>query len=302
MTNYNIHSRYYDLAAYKMYDLYASKVLRDRAKKPKNDYYGDLYSDLVAVTFLGKLNTPLLDLFPFLRIHLNSEDLSFDTFINEHINEYYGSTWKLISRYVKDYRIKHTSHPYYGRPSFRPLVKPFEEIEDITPQSVKHKYKWYKPYSYMTHHIDKLSFVEKVLKLELESIKTEAESSFRAHLGLKPKAPKWVSEQKLFDQVKLHYSNLLVVSQASPNWLDRQRFDIYLPELNAAIEYNGVQHYKAVGLFGGEAGLERTQFRDEQKRKKCKNNKCELLEVNENYSISDVFDWINELIENKNYR
>lgn len=301
MSDYNINSRYYDLAAYKMYNLYASKVIHERAKKPNDDYYGDLYSDLVAVTFLGKLNTPLLDLFPYLRIDLSSKDLSFDTFIDEHINEYYGSTWKLIARYIKDYRIKHTSHPYYGRPSFRPLVKPFEEIKEITPKSVKHKYKWYKPYGYMTHHMEKLAFVEKVLKLELESIKLEAENSFRAHLGLKPKAPKWVSEQKLFDQVKLNYSDLLVVSQASPDWLGAQRFDIYLPELNAAIEYNGVQHYEAVGLFGGEEGLKQTQFRDKQKRRKCRENNCELLEVNDNYSIDRVFKWINEVIENKNY-
>ncbi len=297
MTNYTIHSRYYELASYKMYDLYAAKVLRDRTKKPENLYYGDLYSDLVAVTLLGKLNISLLDLFPFLRIDLRSESLSFDSFIDEHISEYYGSTWNLIARYVKNYRIKHTSHPYYGRPSFRPLVKPFEEIEKITPQSVKHKYKWYKPYGYMTHHIDKLAFVEKVLKLELISIKSEAESSFRAHLGLKPKAPKWVSEQRLFDKIKLNYSKLLVVSQASPEWLGRQRFDIYIPDLNAAIEYNGVQHYKAVGLFGGEEGLKHTQYRDEEKRRKCKENKCNLFEVNENYSINNVFNWINELIE-----
>lgn len=296
MSEYSINSSFYELGAYKMYDLYAQKAIHERRNDPNNTYYGDLYSDLVAVTFLGKLNTPLLDLFPSLRIDLKSENLTFDTFINEHVNEYYGSSWKLIDRYIKDYKIKHTSHPYFGRPSFRPTVKPFEEIEKITPECVKHKYKWYKPYSYSTHHIEKLMFVEKVMKLELNSIKDEAENTFRAHLGLKPKAPKWISEQLLFDKIKLKYNKLIVVSQASPIWLGRQRFDIYIPELNAAVEYNGSQHYVAVGLFGGEEGLIQTQLRDEEKRRKCNENNCNLLEVDENYSIDEVFNWIDRLI------
>lgn len=296
MSEYSIKSSFYELGAYKMYDLYAQKAIHERKNDPENTYYGDLYSDLVAVTFLGKLNTPILDLFPSLRIELKSENLNFDTFINEHVNEYYGSSWKLIDRYIKDYKIKHTSHPYFGRPTFRPTVKPFEEIEKITPEGVKHKYKWYKPYSYSTHHIEKLMFVEKVMKLELNTIKDEAENTFRAHLGLKPKAPKWISEQALFDKIKLKYNNLIIVSQASPSWLGRQRFDIFIPELNAAIEYNGSQHYVAVGLFGGEEGLIQTQLRDEEKRRKCNENNCKLLEVDENYSIDEVFNWIDRLI------
>lgn len=297
MSEYSIKSSYYELGAYKMYDLYAQKVMNGRKKDPENTYYGDLYSDLVAVTFLGKLNTPLLDLFPSLRIDIKSENLTFDTFINEHVNEYYGSSWKLIERYINDYKIKHTKHPYFGRPTFRPIVKPFDEIDKIIPDDVKHKYKWYNnQYCYSTHHVEKLMYVEKVLKLELKTIKDEAENTFRANLGLKPKAPKWISEQALFDKIKLKYNNLIIVSQASPSWLGRQRFDIFIPELNAAIEYNGSQHYVAVGLFGGEEGLIQTQLRDEEKRRKCNENNCKLLEVDENYSIDEVFNWIDRLI------
>lgn len=299
MPEFGLKNSFYELGAYKKYDIYAKKVISSRKKDLDETKYGDLYSDLVAVTFLGKLNTPLLDLFPYLKIELKSEALSFDTFINEHINQYYGSSWELIARYVKDYKIKHTSHPYFGRPSFRPIVLPFEEIEKITPNYVKHKYKWYKPYGYATNHVDKLAFVERVMKLELISIRDEAENTFRSHLGLKPKAPRWISEQLLFDKIKLKFTNQIVVSQASPEWLGRQRFDIYFPDLNVAIEYNGAQHFVAVGLFGGEEGLKLTKLRDDEKRRKCKENKCELLEVDENYSIDNVFDWINSII-NKN--
>lgn len=71
----------------------------------------------------------------------------------------------------------------------------------------------------------------------------------------------------MFDKIKLKYQDLLVVSQASPEWLGRQRFDIYLPEINVAIEYNGIQHYKSVGLFGGDEGLLQTQLRDIEKER-----------------------------------
>lgn len=297
MSNYTIKNSFYELGAYRKYEIYAQKVIKERSKNEEN--FGGLYSDLVAVTFLGKLNTPILDLFPHLRVNLNSKDISFDTFINDHINEYYDSTWKLIDRYVKGYKIKHTSHPYYGRPSFRPTVKPFEEIEKITPENIKHKYKWFKPYYYSTHHVEKLDLVERVLNHELKSIKNEAENTFRVHLGLKPKTERWISEQLLFDKIKLNYKNLTIVSQASPEWLGRQRFDIYIPELNAAIEYNGVQHYKAVGLFGGKEGLIQTQKRDKLKRFKCKKNMCHLFEVKEGYEIEDVFFWINNIIDLK---
>jgi hypothetical protein len=293
MSVFSLKSSYYELGAYKQYDIYARKVISKRKKDPDNTKYGDLHSDLAAVTFLGKLNTPLLDLFPHLKIEINSPELSFNDFINDHINQYYGSTWKLIARYINNYKIIHTKHPLYGKPSFRPIVLPFEEIEKITPNYVKHKYKWYKPYEYATNYIDKLAFVERVMKLELISIRDEAENTFRSHLGLKPKAPRWISEQLLFDKIQLNFKNIVVISQASPEWLGRQRFDIYFPELNAAIEYNGAQHFVAVGLFGGDEGLKLTKLRDEEKRRKCKENNCKLLEVDENYSIDEVFNWIN---------
>lgn len=114
-----------------------------------------------------------------------------------------------------------------GRPTFRPVLKPFEEIEKITPSSVKYKYKWYKPDNYTTHHIDTLTFIENVLKLELASIRDEAENTFRSYLGSKPRAPKWISEQELFDKIKLKYKKLLVVTQGAPIWIGRQRI-IYL--------------------------------------------------------------------------
>jgi hypothetical protein len=52
------------------------------------------------------------------------------------------------------------------------------------------------------------------------------------------------------------------------------RFDFYLPELNIAIEYDGIQHFLPVKRWGGKEGLESGQKRD-----RMKEDHCELLNI-----------------------
>lgn len=87
------------------------------------------------------------------------------------------------------------------------------------------------------------------------------------------------NESLLFKLIQNAFPNYEVISQYSPNWLGRQRLDIFIKELNIAIEYNGKQHYEPVPYFGGQEGYLQTIKRDQIKRKKCKENKCELKEV-----------------------
>ena len=74
----------------------------------------------------------------------------------------------------------------------------------------------------------------------------------------------WTSEASLVGLVRSRFSD--TVSQWSPHWLARQSVDIYVPSINVAFEYQGEQHYKPVGLFGGEEGFRATQARDARKR------------------------------------
>jgi hypothetical protein len=53
-----------------------------------------------------------------------------------------------------------------------------------------------------------------------------------------------------------------------------------------AIEYQGVQHYKAVNFFGGEEKLAENQIRDQIKRDWCRENNIPLLEVH--YECKDI--------------
>lgn len=54
-------------------------------------------------------------------------------------------------------------------------------------------------------------------------------------------------------------------------------FDFYLPDYNAAIEYNGQQHYKAVEHFGGEEAFKLRIKHDKIKEKYCKDMNINFL-------------------------
>lgn len=56
-------------------------------------------------------------------------------------------------------------------------------------------------------------------------------------------------------------------------------FDFYLPEYNLLIEYDGIQHYEIVEVFGGFDGFVDTKIRDTVKNIYCERNNIELLRI-----------------------
>lgn len=63
--------------------------------------------------------------------------------------------------------------------------------------------------------------------------------------------------------------------------------DIYIDNERIGIEYQGEQHYKAVDIFGGDAGLEANQERDARKKELCKRNDIRLLEWSYQIPVND---------------
>ena len=114
----------------------------------------------------------------------------------------------------------------------------------------------------------------------------EAENEIRDLLGIPHIGEGWVSERELLNIVKDIFPENEVVHQASPEWLGRQRLDIFIPELRLAIEYQGQQHYKPVSLFGGEEGFKQTQERDKLKSKLCAENGVILIYLRYDESIT----------------
>lgn len=87
-----------------------------------------------------------------------------------------------------------------------------------------------------------------------------------------------ISEKKITDILK---ENFLVISQYKPDFLKGngkfQSIDIFLPDYNIGIEYQGRQHFKPISRFGGETEYKNTIERDARKFEKCKSNGIEIL-------------------------
>lgn len=75
----------------------------------------------------------------------------------------------------------------------------------------------------------------------------------------------WKAETQLYLLVKKAFKEYTVIRHAAPTWLSPQHYDIFIPELELAIEYMGQQHYEPIEFFGGQAGFVGTIERDEKK-------------------------------------
>lgn len=64
-------------------------------------------------------------------------------------------------------------------------------------------------------------------------------------------------------------------------------FDFYIPESNICIEYDGLQHFEPIDLFGGEESLKITRQHDYIKTNYCKENKITLIRIAYNQSVAE---------------
>lgn len=72
-------------------------------------------------------------------------------------------------------------------------------------------------------------------------------------------------------------------------------FDYYIPSIKTAIEYDGIQHYKPVSLFGGEQAFLLLQKHDEIKTKYCKENNITLIRIPYTKNAEEIKEIIDKL-------
>lgn len=65
-------------------------------------------------------------------------------------------------------------------------------------------------------------------------------------------------------------------------------FDFYLPLHNICIEYDGIQHYQPVNIFGGQDRYLLQIIRDEIKNVYCNKNNIKLIRIKYNENILDI--------------
>ena len=126
----------------------------------------------------------------------------------------------------------------------------------------------------------------------------EAENEYRSSIGAKKVGEAWISETELYYKLKHALKPVGVIHHGRPEWLGRQHFDIWIPELNCAIEYQGQQHDQPVDFFGGEKAFKANQRRDLEKKKKATLNKVRLIEVRPGYKLEEI---VNNILGKSNF-
>jgi very-short-patch-repair endonuclease len=137
-------------------------------------------------------------------------------------------------------------------------------------------------------------YFSKIVSLKMR----QSENNVREILGISKIGEGNVSETKLYYEIKTKLPQYNVIHQGNPKWLGRQRLDIYIPELNVAIEYQGGQHFDPNHYHNSHNpdSFEKNKERDERKRFKCESNGCKIIYVYEgvNYNITDV---VNQILD-----
>ncbi len=88
--------------------------------------------------------------------------------------------------------------------------------------------------------------------------------------------PRWKHELSLFHAIRKKHPDVLY--QYRPDWLGRQSLDLFIPSLDTAVEYQGIQHYQPIAFFGGEEALQQRQMLDRQKQALCEAHQVRLIQ------------------------
>ena len=113
-----------------------------------------------------------------------------------------------------------------------------------------------------------------------KSLERTIENSVREQLGFKKIGDAWISETMLYNIVKNLYPNQKIIRHYRPQWLDGLELDIFVPNLKIGLEYQGIQHFKAVEHWGGQKQLKKQQEHDTKKKKMCSELGINLVCIN----------------------
>jgi len=151
--------------------------------------------------------------------------------------------------------------------------------------------------------IDEISFVAQSLQSANKEIQNyskslcrDAENQLRSEMGLPAVGEGWISETKLYKQIKKHFPQYEVIQHYTADWLGRQHLDVFIKELNVGIEYHGKQHFEPVNFFGGEKAFIATKKRDSNKKRKCTVANVKLIIIQEGY---DFVELVSGIMSNK---
>lgn len=97
---------------------------------------------------------------------------------------------------------------------------------------------------------------------------------------------KWKSEISMFKLIQTYFPD--AIYQYRFKELGLQSLDVFVPSINIGFEYQGVQHYKNIEIFGGEEDFEKRLENDKKKKRICRENNIDLIEWKYNEKIDKL--------------
>ncbi len=140
----------------------------------------------------------------------------------------------------------------------------------------------------------KMEEAQPMIKLRKEKqklqtrIRNNVENIVRQEFGFKKVGEGWVSETMLSQIIERLFPSEKIIRHHRPEWLEGLELDIYLPELELGIEYQGQQHYHPIKAWGGERALRELKERDERKKVLCHKLGVTLIEVDYTEPLTDA--------------
>jgi hypothetical protein len=131
------------------------------------------------------------------------------------------------------------------------------------------------------------------LKRKLNSL---VENIVRGEFGYKPIGEMWVNETIMFKLLKEIFPKSDVIQHYRGSELEGLELDVFIKNKKIGFEYNGLQHYKPVKLFGGKKGLIGVKERDKRKKLICQKLGIKLIIIRYDEVVSKNL--IKDKIEN----
>ena len=210
-----------------------------------------------------------------------------EAFIDE-INDY------LAKELDNEYRQTSINFIYqYSKIATNEFEYPVDSFATLWPSTI--------PDSESMHGRIKKSLLWNRKEKEIKTVVRNAENAIRESEELPQIGETWISETVLFKQIEIIFYDTPVLQHSSPSFLGRQHYDVYLPDYKIALEYQGIQHFTPVSIFGGEKGYKKNIERDRYKKQLSKKNGVCLIEVLPDYDIKSLIAEIAIKINNLKY-
>jgi len=74
--------------------------------------------------------------------------------------------------------------------------------------------------------------------------------------------------------------------------INKLPYDFFIPKFNMCVEFDGIQHFKPVEIFGGVSEFENLKIRDNIKNEYCRDNGIILYRIKYTDNVVDKLDSI----------